>query len=190
MRTKHVILAAASAVAATPALAHTGAHSISGFAAGFLHPFGGIDHMLAMVGVGIFAALLGRNALMTVPGSFVLMMLLGGALSMAGFDIPAREAVIAASVVALGAVVTLGWSLPVSAAAVLVGFLALFHGYAHGTEIPPGANAIPYSLGFTLASAALHCSGIALSRMALNHRAVTRSLGAIITLAGIALTFG
>lgn len=190
MTTKYVILAAALAVAATPAFAHTGTHMTSGFAAGFLHPLGGIDHMLAMVGVGLFAALLGRSALIAVPGSFVLMMLVGGALGMAGFDIPAAEAAIAASVVAVGAVVALGWSWPVSGAAMLVGFLAIFHGYAHGAEIPSGATAVPYSIGFALASAALHSLGIALSYVALGRREFGRLFGSAIAVAGVILTFG
>ncbi len=190
MRHKYLILAAVSAVAATPALAHTGAHSVSGFAAGFLHPLAGLDHMLAMLGVGLFAALLGGRALIVIPGSFVLMMMVGGAIGVAGFDIPAVEAAIAASVVAVGAAVALGRSWPLGAAAMLTGFFALFHGYAHGAEIPSGATALPYSLGFALASAALHSLGILMSHMALGHGRVTRSLGAAITLAGLVLALG
>jgi urease accessory protein len=187
MQFRSSILAAVLAVAATPALAHTGTHSVSGFAAGFLHPLGGFDHMLAMLGVGLFAALLGRGALVVVPASFVLMMMAGGAIGMAGFQIPAVEMSIAASVVAVGAVVGLGWPWSASAAAMLVGFFAIFHGYAHGTEIPTGADALPYILGFALASAALHSVGVVLSRMALLSRKATRSLGAAITVAGLVL---
>jgi urease accessory protein len=187
MQFRSSILAAVLAVAATPALAHTGTHSVSGFAAGFLHPLGGFDHMLAMLGVGLFAALLGRGALVVVPASFVLMMMAGGAIGMAGFQIPAVEMSIAASVVAVGAVVALGWPWSASAAAMLVGFFAIFHGYAHGTEIPTGADALPYILGFALASAALHSVGVVLSRMALLSRKATRSLGAAITVAGLVL---
>jgi urease accessory protein len=187
MRFKHPILASILAVAATPALAHTGTHSVSGFVAGFLHPLGGFDHMLAMLGVGLFAALLGRGALVVVPASFVLMMMAGGAIGMAWFQIPAVEASIAASVVVVGAVVALGWPWPASAAAMLVGFFAIFHGYAHGAEIPTGANALPYILGFALASAALHSLGVVLSRTALVSRNANRALGAAITVAGLVL---
>jgi urease accessory protein len=190
MRVRNTILAAALTMAATPAFAHTGMHMTSGFAAGFLHPLGGIDHMLAMVGVGLFAALLGRSALIAVPGSFVLMMLVGGALGMAGFNIPAIEAAIAASVVAVGAVVALGWSWPVSGAAMLVGFLAIFHGYSHGAEIPSGATAFPYSMGFALASAALHSFGIALSYAVLGRKQLGRLFGAAIAVTGFILTLG
>ena len=189
MQIKRSIYAAVLAVAATPVLAHTGAHPVSGFAAGFLHPLGGFDHMLAMVGVGLFAAVLGRNALMAVPASFVLMMMVGGAIGMAGFEIPAVEAAIAASVVAVGVVVAWGWPWPTSAAAMLVGLFAIFHGYAHGAEIPMGAKALPYSLGFALASAALHLLGVVLSRMTLGYGRATRPLGAAITIAGLFLAF-
>ena len=187
MKFKNSIFAAALAVAATPALAHTGAHSVSGFAAGFLHPLAGSDHMLAMVGAGLFAALLGRSALVVVPASFVLMMMAGGAIGMAGFQIPAVEALIAASVVAVGAVVALGWPWQRSAAATLVGFFAVFHGYAHGIEIPIGADAFPYILGFAVASAALHSFGVILSRMTSSYRNATKSIGAAITFAGLVL---
>ncbi|MBM6580671.1 HupE/UreJ family protein [Microvirga sp. BT689] len=189
MQLKNSIFVAALAVAATPALAHTGTHSVSGFAAGFLHPLGGFDHMLAMVGAGLFAALLGRSALVVVPASFVLMMMTGGAIGMAGFQIPAVEALIAASVVAVGVVVALGWPWPRSAAATLVGFFAVFHGYAHGIEIPIGADAFPYILGFALASAALHSFGVILSRMTSSYRNAAKSIGAAITFAGLVLAF-
>ena len=187
---RFTLIALAALSAATPALAHTGAHSVSGFAAGFLHPLGGLDHVLAMIGIGLFAALLGRGALFAVPGSFVLMMLVGGIIGMTGWNIPAVEAAIAASVVVVGAVVALGWSFPMSAAAVLAGFLALFHGYAHGVELPFGASALPYSAGFMGASAALHILGIIMSRIALGRREVTRPVGIAITLAGAMLAFG
>ncbi|MBD2749491.1 HupE/UreJ family protein [Microvirga sp. BT688] len=190
MRLKHLILAAASVGAATPALAHTGVHSMSGFAAGFLHPLGGFDHMIAMLGVGLFAASLGSRALIVVPASFVLMMIVGGVIGLAGINLPAVEVSIAASVVAVGAVVALGRSWPLSAAAMLVGFFALFHGYAHGTEVPSGATAFSYSVGFSLASAALHALGIGLSRIAMGHEKANQFLGAAITLAGFVIAFG
>jgi len=187
MRLKYSIFAAVLAGAATPAVAHTGIHSVSGFAAGFLHPLGGLDHMLAMIGVGLFAALLGRGALLAVPASFVLMMMAGGALGMAGVEIPAVEVAIAASVVAVGSVVAWGWAWPTSAAAMLVGFFALFHGYAHGAELPVGASGLTYGLGFALASAALHSLGIILSQINLGAGKVTRPLGVAITIAGLVL---
>jgi urease accessory protein len=190
MRLKPFILAAVLAVTATPTLAHTGTHPISGFAAGFLHPVGGLDHMLAMVGVGLFAAILGRSALVALPASFVLMMMAGGVMGMVGLNVPAVELAVAASVVAMGAVVALGWSWSVSAAAVLVGFFALFHGYAHGAEIPSEAAALPYGMGFALTSAALHAIGIFLNRMVLGDGKATRALGAAIAIAGLMLAFG
>lgn len=190
MKIKHTILAAAMSLAATPALAHTWTHSASGFSAGFLHPFSGSDHMLAMVGVGLFAASLRGGALVAVPASFVLMMLVGGVLGIAGFHLPAAEAAVVASVITIGSVVALGWSWSVSAAAMLAGLLALIHGYAHGAEIPSGVNVLPYSVGFMLASAALHSLGILVNYITLSQGKTTRPLGAAITLAGLALVFG
>lgn len=176
--------------AATPVLAHSGHDTASGFLAGFSHPLTGLDHVLAMVGAGLFAALLGGRALMVVPASFVLMIIAGGAIGMADFDIPAVEVAIAASVIAVGTAVALGWAWPVSVAAILVGFFALFHGYAHGVEIPSGAGALPYSTGFALASASLLSLGIVLSHMATSYRGAVRSLGVTIVLAGFALAIG
>ncbi|MBB3018176.1 urease accessory protein [Microvirga lupini] len=190
MKIKHTILAAAMSLAATPALAHNWMPSDSGFSAGFLHPFGGSDHMLTMVGVGLFAASLRGRALIAVPASFVLMMLVGGAFGIAGFHIPAVEAVIVASVIAMGIVVALGWSWPVGAAAMLAGLMALFHGYAHGAEIPAGATVLPYCAGFMLASTALQSLGILMGHIILRQGKTTRPLGAIIMFAGLVLTFG
>jgi urease accessory protein len=143
--------------------------------------------MLAMLGVGLFAASLGGRALIAVPASFVLMMIVGGVIGLAGINIPAVEASIAASVIVVGAVVTLGRSWPLSAAAMLVGFFALFHGYAHGAEIPSGATALLYGVGFSLASAALHALGIGLSQVVIGHEKANQSLGAAISLAGFVI---
>lgn len=187
---KRFIPAVIFMAAATPVLAHSGHDTASGFLAGFSHPLTGLDHVLAMVGAGLFAALLGGRALMMVPGSFVLMMIAGGGIGMADFDVPAVEAVIAASVIAVGAAVALGWAWPVSVAAMLVGFFALFHGYAHGIEIPLGASALPYSSGFTLASAGLLSLGIVLSHMAMSYSGAVRTLGIAIVLAGFTLAIG
>ena len=127
------------AAMASAAEAHVGAGSISGFINGLTHPLGGLDHILAMVAVGLFAAHLGGRALWLVPASFVTMMAVGGAAGMAGVDLPFVEAGIGLSVLALGAIVALRWNAPVSAAMTIAGFFAVFHGHAHGAEMPAGA---------------------------------------------------
>jgi urease accessory protein len=151
-------------VTLTPALAlaHTGIGQPAGFAHGLMHPIGGIDHVLAMIGVGLFAALLGGRALWLVPASFVAMMALGGTLGLASLTIPFVELGIGLSVVAFGIAVAARLNLPVAAAMAFVGFFAMFHGHAHGAEIPDGAAGLGYGLGFLLATAVLHVAGIAL----------------------------
>ncbi|EIM28157.1 HupE/UreJ family protein [Microvirga lotononidis] len=176
--------------AATPALAHTGHDTASGLLAGISHPMGGLDHVLAMVSVGLFATLLGGRALWALPASFVGMMLVGGLMGLAGVGIPAVEIGIAASVVVLGAVVSLGWAWPVGAAMALVGLFAIFHGYAHGAEIPAEAGAALYSAGFALASMGLHGLGIALGLLTARQAHASRLAGAAVAVAGIVLLAG
>ena len=153
-------LAAALTLIPTAALAHPGhAH---GLVQGFAHPLGGIDHILAMVAVGIFAWQLGGRALWLVPASFVLMMAVGGALGTAGVAVPFVEAGIIASVIVLGAAVALRVKTPVAVAVAMVAAFAVFHGHAHGTEMPLDASGALYAAGFMLATALLHMGGIAL----------------------------
>ncbi len=133
--------------------------------AAFAHPLGGLDHILAMVTVGIFAWQLGGRALWLVPASFVAAMMLGGALAIAGVPVPMVETGIAASVIVLGATVALGIKAPVAIAMGLVGLFAIFHGHAHGSEMPLDAGAGTYAAGFMLATALLHMAGIALGAM-------------------------
>jgi urease accessory protein len=187
---KRSALAMMLIAATTPALAHTGQHAFSGFLAGFTHPLTGLDHTLAMVGVGLFASLLGGRALWAVPASFVGMMLVGGMMSLASIEIPAVEFGIAASVIVLGAVVSLGRAWSVGAAMTLVGIFAIFHGHAHGAEIPAGAGATLYSLGFTLASAVLHGLGIVLGAAAARQTYAGRLAGAAVAVAGVVLLIG
>jgi urease accessory protein len=177
-------------VVATPAMAHTGHHAISGFLSGFGHPLTGLDHTLAMVGVGLFASLLGGRALWAIPASFVVMMLVGGMMGLVGVEVPAVESGIAVSIVILGAVVSLGWTWPAGAAIALVGVFAVFHGYAHGAEIPAGADATLYSLGFTLASMLLHGLGIAFGAVTSHQAHVGRLAGAAVAVAGLVFLFG
>ena len=157
-------LAAALSAILSPAAAwaHVGAGSTVGFVHGFVHPVTGIDHVLAMIAVGMFAANLGGRALWAVPLSFVSVMALGGALGVAGIAIPFVEAGIAISVIVLGLAVALRWQWPVAAAMALVGVFAIFHGHAHGAEMPVDAAGLEYGLGFMLATALLHGVGIGL----------------------------
>ncbi|WP_114942847.1 HupE/UreJ family protein [Microvirga calopogonii] len=187
---KRSVLIVTSVAAATPALAHTGHDAVSGVLAGFAHPLTGLDHLLAMISVGLFAALLGGRALWAVPASFVGMMLVGGMMGLAGIEVPAVEIGLAVSVIILGAIVSLGWSWSVGAAMALVGVFAVFHGYAHGVEIPSEAGAALYSLGFTLASMMLHGLGIAFGRIAAGQSQARRVAGVSVAVAGVVLLLG
>ena len=178
------------AAMASAAEAHVGAGSISGFINGLTHPLGGLDHILAMVAVGLFAAHLGGRALWLVPASFVTMMAVGGAAGMAGVDFPFVEAGISLSVLALGAIVALRWNAPVPAAMTIAGFFAVFHGHAHGTEMPAGAAGLTYAFGFVLATATLHGAGLAIGLMAQNSRRLTQIGGGALALAGAGLLTG
>jgi urease accessory protein len=189
MITKRSLPALAAMLAASPAYAHTGFHA-SGFSAGVLHPLTGLDHALAMVAVGLFAAMLGGRALWAVPGSFVAMMLIGGALGVAGVAVPAVEIGIAVSVLVLGFVVALGRSWSLGSAMALAGGFAVFHGYAHGAEIPAGAGALSYSLGFAAASAVLHLAGKGAGMVTLGRWKIARPAGAAVAIAGLVLALG
>jgi urease accessory protein len=157
--TRLLISALASLVPGV-AWAHAGAGEAAGFAHGFFHPITGVDHVLAMVAVGVFAANLGGRALWAVPLTFVGVMALGGALGVGGAAIPFVEAGIAVSVIVLGAAIALRWKWPVVGAMALVGLFAVFHGHAHGAEMPIDASGYEYAAGFMIATALLHVVGI------------------------------
>lgn len=145
----------------TAALAHTGHGDTSGFLHGFMHPVGGIDHILAMVAVGVFAFVLGGRALFLVPLAFVAMMAAGFVLGLGQVDVPFVELGIALSSVVIGAAAAWGKPMPVAAAMSLVGVFAIFHGHAHGAEMPVDASGLEYAAGFIVATALLHAAGIA-----------------------------
>lgn len=149
---------AAFAVAASPAFAHTGIGG-NGFVAGFSHPLVGMDHLLAMLGVGIWGAQLGGRAIWMVPASFVGVMVLGAVLALAGAPLPLVEFGIGGSVLVIGGLIALRARLPLALAMGLVGLFALFHGHAHGTELPGFAHPAAYGAGFVLATALLHAAG-------------------------------
>jgi urease accessory protein len=139
--------------------AHTGAGHTTGFAHGFAHPLGGLDHMLAMAAVGIWASQAGGRALWALPAAFVSMMTLGSVLGMAGVTAPFIEEGILLSVLVLGLLVAAAARLQIAASIVITGLFAAFHGHAHGAEIPGAASGLEYGVGFVLATCFLHLSG-------------------------------
>lgn len=170
-----------------PAHAHAGTGLAGGFLAGFAHPLSGADHLLAMVSVGLWGAFLGRPLVHLLPVVFPAMMVGGAMLGMFGAPSPPVESGIALSVLVLGACIALAWRAPAWAAVVVVASFALFHGYAHGRELPAAADPVGYSSGFVLATGLLHAAGIALGLLCVQPigRWVTRGLGASIGVAGL-----
>jgi urease accessory protein len=158
-----MIAAIACVCFATPALAHTGHADTLGFTAGFMHPLFGIDHMLAMVGVGLFAAQLGGRAFWMVPAAFLAAMIAGGAAGHEGLALPLVEQAIALSVITMGAVLAMGVKMPTGLAAALVAAFALFHGHAHGSEGATVTSFAHYTFGFASATCLLLATGMALS---------------------------
>lgn len=148
------------ALSPTLASAHTGVGHTAGFFHGFEHPAGGIDHVLAMIAVGVFAYVLGGRALWLVPLSFVGMMVAGFAMGLAQVEIPFVELGIAVSSIVIGGAAALGRPMPVAGAMSLVGIFAIFHGHAHGAEMPADSSGLAYAIGFVLATAMLHLIGI------------------------------
>jgi urease accessory protein len=189
------MLSAFFVLAPTIALAHTGHGGASGLMHGLAHPITGIDHVLAMVAVGVLAARLGGQSLWLVPLSFVGVMAAAGALGMAGIRVPVAEVGIALSVIVLGLAVAFPLKLPVLAAMALVGFFAVFHGYVHGAEMPAAASGLAYAAGFLGATALLHGVGVGIGlvtsqdRGALGRRLVQFG-GSAAALFGIAVLAG
>jgi urease accessory protein len=143
------------------AAAHTDGGISGGFASGFTHPINGWDHVVAMVAVGLWGAFLGTPAIWLLPIVFPLVMAVGGALGVLGVPVPAIETGIAASAIVLGGMIAFAVRLPLWIAAVIVGAFAIFHGHAHGTELPYAADPLTYSIGFVVATGLLHLLGIA-----------------------------
>lgn len=166
-------------LAAAPAAAHSGTGLPGGFLAGLLHPLTGFDHLLAMVAVGLWGAFLGRPLLYLLPVIFPLMMVAGAEIGMLDLPLPPVELGIALSVLTLGAAIAFAWKAPVWLACPIVGVFALFHGYAHGRELPSAADPFGYAAGFVLATGSLHLAGIAIGTLRL------RGLGVGIAGAGL-----
>jgi urease accessory protein len=181
------LLVVLAAVSAAPALAHTGDGLSGGFIGGFGHPLFGPDHVAAMVAVGLWGAFLGPPAIWLLPIVFPLVMALGGVLGILGVPLPGVEIGIAASAIVLGLMVALAAQPPLVIAAVLVGAFAIFHGHAHGAELPPGANVVAFSIGFVVATGLLHLAGISFGLLARwpAGRIAVRAAGGAIALAGV-----
>ncbi|WP_159590230.1 HupE/UreJ family protein [Chelativorans xinjiangense] len=192
---KRIAFAAAALFTATaPAFAHLNPAEHGSFMAGFSHPLFGLDHILVMVAVGLWAATLGQRALMLVPAAFVGTMVLGFAAAILGAPLLLVEPVILASMVFIGLMVALAIPLPVAGVAGVVAFFAFFHGHAHGGELG-AAGALQFAAGFSLATALLHAAGIA-AGLAFGHRqkdvtggTLTRIAGLATALAGLWLAF-
>jgi urease accessory protein len=184
---RQILLAAVLLLWPLAALAHIQAGEAGGFVSGLSHPVSGLDHVLAMVAVGLWGAQLGAPAIWVLPVAFPMMMAFGGMLGLVGLPLPGVEAGIAVSAIVLGGMVMGEVRPPLKVAVVIVAFFAVFHGHAHGTELQQGQNAMLYSLGFVIATGLLHAAGIAIG---LIHRwpagrKVLRLSGALILLAGV-----
>ncbi len=167
--------------------AHVNKGEAVGFLSGLKHPISGLDHVVAMIAVGLWGAQLGAPAIWVLPVAFPMVMACGGMLGLLGVPLPGIEIGIAASAVLLGAAVLMELRPPIGLAAVLVGFFAIFHGYAHGSELPAGQSGLLYSIGFVMATGCLHGVGISIGlvhRWSWGKRAL-RVAGAAIALAGI-----
>lgn len=197
---KRIALALIATTAASPAFAHLNPAEHGSFAAGFSHPLFGADHILAMVAVGLWAALLANGkgqarVLWLVPAAFVGTMLAGFAAALGGLNLPFVEPVIAASVVVIGLLAAVALQVPAVAAMAMVGFFAFFHGFAHGGELGE-AGALTFCIGFGLATAALHAVGVGLgvglARVAggTAGQLATRIAGAATAIAGLWLVAG
>jgi urease accessory protein len=170
---------------APPVLAHEGSGT-GGFLGGFAHPLLGPDHVIAMIAVGLWGAFLGAPSIWLLPIVFPLVMAFGGGIAILGVPVPGVEIGIAVSAIVLGAMIAFAARAPIWVAAVVVGVFAIFHGHAHGAELPPGSDAVAFSVGFVMATGFLHLTGIAfglLVRWPMGRIAV-RIAGLAIALAG------
>ena len=181
------VLAFVLALVPAAALAHQEAGQAAGFLTGLAHPVSGLDHVLAMIAVGLWGAVLGPPAIWVLPIAFPLVMAVGGLMGLLGLQLPGVEIGIALSAIVLGAMVLAEVRPPLWLAAVIVAFFAVFHGHAHGRELPDGTSALLYSLGFVVATGLLHAVGILLGvahRWAAGRRVVQLAGGGV-ALAGL-----
>ncbi len=195
LRIGHQRAAASAAVlivTSFSALAHTGEGVAGGLSSGFMHPILGLDHLVAMVAVGLWGTFLGMPAIWILPVVFPLVMAAGGALGVIGMPLPGVETWIAASAVVLGLCVAFAFRPPVWIAAFIVGAFAIFHGHAHGTELPHAANPLAYAIGFVIGTGLLHLCGIGLGLLSRSSagRYAIQSAGAMIAAVGVAFLTG
>lgn len=175
-----------------PALAHSGEGYGGGFIAGFTHPILGWDHVAAMVAVGLWGAFLGAPAIWILPVVFPLVMAMGAIAGIIGIPVPAIETGIALSAVVLGLMIAFAVKPPIWVSSIIVGAFAIFHGYAHGTELPSSVNAFAFAAGFVIATGILHLIGIAFGLLVKwpAGRVAVRGAGGLISLAGVAFLTG
>ena len=189
---REALLALLLLLAAAPVWAHEQSGQAAGFLTGLKHPVSGLDHVLAMISVGLWGAQLGNPAVWLLPVVFPVVMAFGGFLGLVGVPLPGTEVGIALSAILLGLMVAFEARPPLWVAAGLVGFFGVFHGYAHGTELPAGENALLYSVGFVIATGCLHGVGIGLGvahRWSVGRFAL-RVAGATVALAGVYFLWG
>jgi len=174
------------------AVAHDGTGIAGGFLSGFTHPIGGLDHVTAMFAVGLWGFFLGRPAMWILPVVFPLVMAGGGVLGLLGVPVPMIEPGIAVSSIVLGLLIALAVKAPLWVASIIVGALAIFHGYAHGAELPSAANPLAYSIGFVISTGLLHLAGIAFGELGRFSwgKYVVRAGGGLIALAGVGYLTG
>ena len=181
------VLGGVSGLIAMPTSAHASTGLSGGFASGFVHPLSGFDHLLAMVSVGLWGAFLGRPLIYSLPVIFPLMMVCGAAIGMFGFRVPLTEVGVAVSVLVLGGCIAMSLQAPVWVASLIVATFAVFHGYAHGRELPSAADPAGYGVGFVVATGLLHVLGIGIGfvKGLPVGIVIVRSTGAAIGCAGV-----
>ena len=169
------------------AQAHMYGSNANGFLSGFLHPISGLDHFLAMFSVGLWGAQIGGRSVWTLPVTFPLVMVIGGILGILGVYIPAIEIGIAISIIVLGLAITLNWKTSQWIVLTLISIFAIFHGHAHGTELPNAVDPSDFAIGFVIATGLIHILGIAVGMVCLKQfsNKVVSGLGALIILGGI-----
>lgn len=189
---RSLAIAACVSIAPDSASAHLESGALGGFQSGFTHPIIGIDHLLAMLAVGIWGAQMGGRSVWALPVTFPLIMAAGGILGMSGIMLPYVESGIALSVFVLGLAILFAWKAPEWAALLLIAFFAVFHGYAHGVELPSAVDPASYSIGFIVATGVIHIAGIGIGLLLGRpwKGRLSRSLGGAIALTGLYFAAG
>lgn len=192
MSFRSIVLSVLFFLTAGPALAHEAQGAAGGFATGFVHPLYGLDHVAAMVAVGLWGVFLGAPAIWILPVAFPLVMAIGGALGATGIALPAVEIGIAASAIVIGVAVALALRPPIWIAALVVAFFANFHGHAHGAEMPGAVSPLAYAAGFVIGTGLLHLAGVAFGLLTRSRPGTlaVRGMGGVIAAAGVGFLTG